>query len=137
MVTRIDVLPILLEARRVFVAEVLGGCFGQAQLGRWWLPCDLLREGEQPREAAARILEDQLGLVLEELQVVGTRQHQVGAGWHLALVMAGAVSGGEPDPRPPASGYSARLLAELPDQTGFYHRDEIALLASRYEKLRG
>jgi hypothetical protein len=49
--------------------------------------------------------------------------------------MAGAVSG-EPDPRPPVSGFAARLLAELPDQVGFYHRDEIALLASRYERLR-
>ena len=54
---------------------------------------------------------------------------------HLALVMAGAVSG-EPDPRPPVSGFAARLLAELPDQVGFYHRDEIALLAGRYERLR-
>ncbi|BDG10811.1 NUDIX domain-containing protein [Anaeromyxobacter paludicola] len=137
MVIRVDVLPLLLEARRVFVAEVMGGFFGQAQLGRWWLPCDLLREGEQPREAAARVLAGQLGLELEDVQVVGTRQHQVGPDWHLALVLAGAVSGGEPEPHPPLSGYSARPVGELPDQTGFYHRDEIALLASRYEKLRG
>ena len=135
MIVRVDVLPLVLEARRVLVAEVVGGFLGQAALGRWWLPCDPLGAGEQPAEAARRILRAQLGLDLDGVLVVGTRQHPVGGEAHLALVMAGAVSG-EPDPRPPVSGFAARLLAELPDQVGFYHRDEIALLASRYERLR-
>jgi len=42
------VLGILLEARRYLVAEVLGGFFGQAALGRWWLPCATLGDGEAP-----------------------------------------------------------------------------------------
>ena len=136
MIVRVDVLPLLLEARRVLVAEVVGGFFGQAALGRFWLPCDLLREGEQPAEAARRAVRGQLGLDLDGVLVVGSRQHPVGGAAHLALVMAGTVSG-EPDPRPPVSGFAARLLGELPDQVGFHHRDEIALLASRYERLRG
>lgn len=135
MIVRVDVLPLLLEARRVLVAEVVGGFFGQAALGRFWLPCGLLGEGEQPAEAARRLVLAQLGLGLDGVLVVGTRQHPVGQEHHLALVMAGAVSG-EPDPRAPVSGFAARLLGELPDQVGFYHRDEIALLASRYERLR-
>jgi hypothetical protein len=60
----------------------------------------------------------------------------VGGQHHLALVFAGAVAGGEPAPAAPASGFAARTLAELPDQTGFWHRDEIALLVARYERLR-
>ncbi|HEU4384821.1 MAG TPA: NUDIX domain-containing protein [Anaeromyxobacteraceae bacterium] len=135
MIVRVDVLPLLLEARRVLVAEVVGGFFGQAALGRFWLPCGPLQEGEQPAEAARRLVRAQLGLDLEGVLVVGTRQHPVGGAPHLALVMAGAVSG-EPEPGPPVSGFAARLLGELPDQVGFYHRDEIALLASRYERLR-
>ena len=135
MIVRVDVLPLLLEARRVLVAEVIGGLFGQAAPGRWWLPAALLGEGEQPAEAARRAVRAQLGLDLDGVLVVGTRRHPVGGADHLALAMAGAVSG-EPDPRPPVSGFAARLLAELPDQVGFYHRDEIALLASRYERLR-
>ena len=128
-------LPLVLEARRVLVAEVIGGYLGQAALGRWWLPCDLLGEGEQPADAAARIVRTQLGLTLDGAMVVGARQHAVGGRMHLALATAGAVSG-EPAPAAPVSGFSARPLGELPDQVGFYHRDEIALLASRYERLR-
>jgi ADP-ribose pyrophosphatase YjhB (NUDIX family) len=135
VIVRVDVLPLLLEARRVLVAEVIGGFLGQAALGRWWLPCDVLGAGEQPAEAGRRIVRAQLGLDLGGLLVVGARQHPVSGSQHLALAVAGAVSG-EPDPRPPVSGFAARLLAELPDQVGFYHRDEIALLASRYERLR-
>lgn len=135
MIVRIDVLPILLEARRVLVAEVVGGYFGQAALGRWWLPCGLLGEGEQPGERAARILAEQLGLGLDGAVVVGSRPAQVGGAWQLGLVVAGAV-GGEPSPWPPVSGFSLRPIAELPDQVGFYHRDEIELLVSRYERLR-
>jgi hypothetical protein len=52
------------------------------------------------------------------------------------VVVAGA-AGGEPAPRPPASGFAARTLAELPDQVGFWHRDDVAVLAARYERLRG
>ncbi len=136
MIVRVDALPIVLEARRVVVAEVIGGWHGQAQLGRWWLPSDLLREGEQPGDAGARIVRDQLGLALEDAVVVGTRQAKVGDAWHLALVVAGAASGDAPAPAPPVSGFAARTLAELPDQVGFWHRDEVALLVARYERLR-
>ncbi len=135
MIVRVDVVPIVLEMRRVIVAEVIGGYHGQAQLGRWWLPSDLLREGEQPGDAAVRIVKDQLGLDLEGAVVVGTRQARIGDTWHLAVIMAGA-AGGDPAPRPPVSGFAARTLAELPDQVGFWHRDDVAVLVSRYERLR-
>jgi ADP-ribose pyrophosphatase YjhB (NUDIX family) len=137
VIVRVDVLPIVLEARRVVVAEVIGGYHGQAQLGRWWLPSDVLREGEQPGEAAARVLREQLGLALEGPVVVGTRQAKVGNDWHLALVVAGAASGDAPAPSAPVSGFAARTFVELPDQLGFWHRDEVALLVARYERLRG
>jgi ADP-ribose pyrophosphatase YjhB (NUDIX family) len=136
VIVRIDVLPIALELRRVVVAEVIGGYHGQAQLGRWWLPSGSLTEGEQPGDAAIRIVKEQLGLDLEGAVIVGTRQAKVGDAWHLALVVAGAVSG-EPGPRHPVSGFAARTLAELPDQLGFWHRDDVAVLVSRYERLRG
>lgn len=135
MIVRIDALPLVLEARRVVVAEVIGGYHGQAQLGRWWLPSGLLGEGEQPGDAAIRIVKAQLGLDLDGAVVVGTRQARVGDDWHLALVVAGAAAG-EPEPRHPVSGFAARTLAELPDQVGFWHRDDVAILAARYEKLR-
>ena len=135
MIVRVDVLALVLEARRVVVAEVIGGYHGQAGLGRWWLPSGLLAEGEQPGDAAVRVVKDQLGLDLEGAVVVGTRQARVGDDWHLALVVAGAV-GGEPTPRHPVSGFAARTLAELPDQVGFWHRDDVAVLAARYERLR-
>lgn len=136
MIVRIDVVPIVLEARRVVVAEVIGGWHGQAALGRWWLPSGVLADGEQPGERAAEIVRAQLGLELEGVVVVGSRAAVVGGEHHLALVYAGAVAGGEPAPGPGVSGFAARTLAELPDQTGFWHRDEIALLVSRYERLR-
>jgi ADP-ribose pyrophosphatase YjhB (NUDIX family) len=136
VLVRVDVVPIVLEARRVVVAEVIGGYHGQAQLGRWWLPSDVLRDGEQPGEAAARILKEQLGLELEGVVIVGTRQARVGDESHLALLMAGAVSGDAPEPRHPVSGFTARPLAELPDQIGFWHRDDVAVLVARYERLR-
>jgi ADP-ribose pyrophosphatase YjhB (NUDIX family) len=136
LLVRVDVVPIALELRRVIVAEVVGGYHGQAQLGRWWLPSGTLADGEQPGEAAARILRDQLGLGLEGAVIVGTRQARVGDAWHLALAVAGAVSGDAPDPRPPVSGFAARTLAELPDQVGFWHRDDVAVLVARYERLR-
>jgi len=106
MIVRVDVLPIVLELRRVIVAEVIGGYHGQAQLGRWWLPSDLLGATEQPGEAAQR------------------------------LVVAGAVTGGEPALGAPVSGFAARTLGELPDQVGFWHRDDVSVLVARYEKLR-
>lgn len=136
LIVRIDVVPVVLELRRVIVAEVIGGYHGQAQLGRWWLPSSLLAQGEQPGEAAARIVREQLGLGLEGAVVVGTRQARVGDAWHLALAVAGEVSGDAPDPRPPVSGFAARTLAELPDQVGFWHRDDVAVLLARYERLR-
>ena len=136
MIVRIDVIPVLLEARRVVVAEVIGGFHGQAALGRWWLPSGVLRQGEQPGDKAVSLVREQLGLELSGVTVVGTRAAAVGGEQHLALVMAGAVSGGEPAPGGPVSGFAARTLAELPDQTGFWHRDEIALLVARYERLR-
>jgi ADP-ribose pyrophosphatase YjhB (NUDIX family) len=136
LVVRIDVVPIVLELRRVIVAEVVGGYHGQAQLGRWWLPSDLLAEGEQPGEAAARIVRDQLGLGLEGAVVVGTRQARVAGAWQLALAVAGEVTGAAPEPRPPVSGFAARALGELPDQVGFWHRDDVAVLVARYERLR-
>jgi ADP-ribose pyrophosphatase YjhB (NUDIX family) len=135
VIVRVDVLPVALELRRVIVAEVIGGYQGQSQLGRWWLPSDLLREGEQPADAAIRIVKDQLGLALDAAVIVGTRQAKVGGDWQLALIVAGAVSG-EPDPRRPVSGFAARTLAELPDQVGFWHRDDVAVLLARYERLR-
>jgi ADP-ribose pyrophosphatase YjhB (NUDIX family) len=135
VIVRIDALPIVLELRRVIVAEVIGGYHGQAQLGRWWLPSGALGEGEQPGDAAIRIVKAQLGLDLEGAVVVGTRQAKVGEEWHLALVVAGAASG-EPAPRHPVSGFAARTLAELPDQVGFWHRDDVSVLVSRYERLR-
>ncbi len=136
MIVRIDVVPVVLELRRILVAEVIGGYHGQAQLGRWWLPSGPLHEGEQPGEAAVRIVKEQLGLELEDVVVVGARQAKVGDAWHLAVVIAGAV-GGEPEPRHPVSGFAARTLGELPDQVGFWHRDDVAVLVSRYERLRG
>jgi hypothetical protein len=136
MIIRVDVVPIVLELRRVIVAEVIGGYHGQAQLGRWWLPSDLLREAEQPGEAAARIVKAQLGLDLEGVVIVGARSSEVAKERHLALVVAGAVSGAEPALGPPVSGFAARTLAELPDQVGFWHRDDVAVLVARYEKLR-
>lgn len=136
MIVRIDVLAIALELRRVVVAEVVGGFHGQAALGRWWLPSAPLADGEQPGEKAATILRQQLGLELGDAVVVGTRATVVGGQHHLALVVAGAVAGGEPDPHHPASGFAARTLEELPDQVGFWHRDELALLVARYERLR-
>jgi ADP-ribose pyrophosphatase YjhB (NUDIX family) len=135
VIVRVDVLPLVLEARRVVVAEVIGGFHGQAGLGRWWLPSAPLAEGEQPGDAAVRIVKDQLGLELEGAVVVGTRQARVGGDWHLALVVAGSV-GGEPAPRHPVSGFAARTLAELPEQVGFWHRDDLAVLVARYERLR-
>lgn len=137
MIVRIDVIPLVLEARRVVVAEVVGGFHGQAGLGRWWLPSGVLDDGEQPGEKAVALVKAQLGLDLEGVVVVGSRASVVGGAHHLALVLAGAVTGGDPMPGPPSSGFAARTLAELPDQTGFWHRDEIALLVSRYERLRG
>ncbi len=136
MIVRVDALPLLLEARRVLVAEVVGGFHGQAQLGRWWLPSTLLRPGEQPAEAAARAVREQLGLGLEAPVLVGGRQARVGDAWHLGLVVAGEVAGSEPAPTPPVSGYAARTLSELPDQVGFWHRDDVAVLVARYERLR-
>mgnify|MGYP001392180713 CR=1 FL=1 len=136
MIVRVDVLPIALELRRVLVAEVIGGFHGQPQLGRWWLPSGLLADGEQPGDAAVRIVAAQLGLGLEGAVVVGTRQARVGADWHLALAVAGAVVGEAPEPRAPVSGFAARTIAELPDQVGFWHRDDVAVLVARYERLR-
>lgn len=136
MIVRVDVLPLVLELRRVMVAEVVGGYHGQAQLGRWWLPSGLLGEGEQPAEAAARIVREQLGLGLGGVVIVGARQARVGEAWHLALVLAGEVAGDAPAPGPPASGFAARTLEELPDQVGFWHRDDVAVLVARYERLR-
>ena len=135
MVVRIDVLPLVLELRRVVIAEVIGGHHGQAQLGRWWLPSGVLADGEQPGEKAVEIVKAQLGLDLEGAVAVGTRAERVGGAHHLALVFAGAV-GGEPAPRHPVTGFAARTLSELPDQVGFYHRDLIEVLAARYERLR-
>jgi ADP-ribose pyrophosphatase YjhB (NUDIX family) len=136
VIVRLDVVPIALELRRIVVAEVIGGFHGQAQLGRYWLPSGVLGDGEAPAEKAAAIVRAQLGLELEGLVVVGTRAEEVGGAHHLALVFAGAVTGGEPAPAHPVSGFSARTLAELPDQVGFYHRDVVAVLVARYEKLR-
>jgi hypothetical protein len=137
MIVRVDVVPIVLEARRVVVAEVIGGFHGQAQLGRFWLPSGVLGPGEQPGEKAAAIVKAQLGLELEGVVVVGTRAERVGDADHLALAFAGAVAGGEPEPGAPVSGYSARTIGELPDQVGFYHREVIEVLVARYERLRG
>ena len=82
VIVRIDVVPIVLEMRRVIVAEIIGGYHGQAQLGRWWLPSGPLEEGEQPGDAARRILKAQLGLDLEGVVVVGTRAAPVGGEAH-------------------------------------------------------
>ena len=136
MIVRVDVVPLVLELRRVLVAEVIGGFHGQAQLGRWWLPSGVLVEGEQPAEAARRVVEGQLGLGLEDPVVVGVRQAKVGELWHLGLAVAGAVVGDAPEPHPPVSGFAARTIAELPDQLGFWHRDDVAVLVARYERLR-
>jgi hypothetical protein len=137
VIVRLDVLPLLLEARRVIVAEVVGGYQGEARLGRWWLPSGILGDGEQPGERAARIVKELLGLDLDGAVVVGARSAPVAGAPQLGLVVAGAVAGGEPDPRAPASGFAARAIAELPDQVGFWHRDDVAVLAARYERLRG
>jgi ADP-ribose pyrophosphatase YjhB (NUDIX family) len=136
VIVRVDVVPLVLELRRILVAEVIGGFHGQAQLGRWWLPSGVLAEGEQPAEAARRVVDSQLGLGLEDPVVVGVRQAKVGERWHLGLVVAGAVVGDAPEPRHPVSGFAARTIAELPDQLGFWHRDDVAVLVARYERLR-
>ncbi len=143
MIVRVDALGLLLSAPgveprtlvRTLVAEVLGGFFGQAGLGRWWLPCALLEDGEAPGDGAERAVKHQLGLSLEGAVIVGARQQQVGNAWHLGLVVAGTLSG-EPAPVPPVTGFSLRLPDELPDQIGFWHRDDLAVLAARYERLR-
>ncbi len=135
MIVRVDALGLLLEARRLLVAEVLGGFFGQAALGRWWLPCVVLADGEAPGDAAMRAVKEQVGLDLSDAVVVGARPQQVGGAWHLGLVVAGAVSG-EPAPAPPVTGFSLRTLADVPDQVGPWHRDDLAVLAARYERLR-
>jgi len=49
---------------------------------------------------------------------------------------AGTVVGEEPSPGPPVSGFAARTLSELPDQIGFWHRDDVAVVLARYERLR-
>jgi hypothetical protein len=136
MIVRVDALPIVLEARRVVVAEVVGGYHGEARLGRWWLPSAVLADGEQPGERAVRLVKDLLGLDLDGAVIVGARSAPAGGAPHLGLVVAGAVVGGEPSPRAPASGFAARTLGELPDQVGFWHRDELAILVARYERLR-
>jgi ADP-ribose pyrophosphatase YjhB (NUDIX family) len=135
VIVRVDALGILLEARRLLVAEVLGGFFGQAALGRWWLPCAALGDGESPSDVAVRAIKEQLGLDLEDAVLVGARPQQVGDTWHLGLVVAGAL-GGEPAPAPPVTGFSLRPMGELPDQVGLWHRDDLAVLAARYERLR-
>ena len=135
MIVRVDALGLVLEARRVLVAEVLGGFFGQAALGRWWLPCVQLADGEAPGDAAARAIKEQVGLDLSDAVVVGARPQRVGEAWHLGLVVAGALSG-EPSPAPPVTGFSLRALADAPDQVGLWHRDDLAVLAARYERLR-
>ncbi len=135
MIVRVDALGILLEARRLLVAEVLGGFFGQAALGRWWLPCAALGDGESPSEVAARAVKEQVGLDFDDAVLVGARPQRVGDAWHLGLVVAGAL-GGEPVPAPPVTGFSLRPMGELPDQVGLWHRDDLAVLAARYERLR-
>jgi hypothetical protein len=137
VIVRVDALPIVLEARRVVVAEVVGGYHGEARLGRWWLPSCVLADGQQPGERAVALVRELLGLELDGAVIVGARSATLGGAPHLGLVVAGAVAGGEPDPRPPASGFAARTLAELPDQVGCWHRDELAILVARYERLRG
>ena len=137
MIVRIDVIPVVPSLHRVIVAEVVGGFHGQAALGRWWFPSGVLAENERPYDRAAEIVRAQLGLDLHGLVVVGTRAAKVGDEWHLALAFAGAVTGGEPEPRSPVSGFAARTLAELPDQVGFYHRDDVGVLVARYERLHG
>jgi len=102
MIVRVDALGILLEAQRVLALEVLGGFFGQASLGRWWLPCAALSEGESPSELAMRTVEVQVGLKLADPVVVGARPQKVGNDWHLGLVIAGAL-GGTPGPLTRAS----------------------------------
>jgi hypothetical protein len=52
------------------------------------------------------------------------------------MVVAGAVVPGEPSPGPPVSGFAARTIAELPEQVGFWHRDDVAVVVERYERLR-
>ncbi len=138
MIVRVDALGLLLaaEPRRVLVAEVLGGFFGQASLGRWWLPCAELGDGEPPAEAAVRAVKSQVGLDLGDMVVVGARPQQMGGAWHLGLVVAGALSG-EPDPTPPVTGFALKPLAELPEQLGPWHRDDLTVLLARYERLRG
>ena len=140
MIVRVDALGIWDDpasgAPRVLVAEVLGGLFGLASLGRWWLPSAILGDGDAPAEAAARAVQTQLGLALEGAVIVGARPQQVGEAWHLGLVVAGAVGGGPPAPAPPVTGFSLRLASEMPDQVGLWHRDDLAVLAARYDRLR-
>ena len=136
MIVRVDALGLLLaaEPRRVLAAEVLGGFFGQAALGRWWLPCVELADGEAPAEAAVRAVKSQVGLDLTDAVLVGSRPQQLGAVWHLGLVVAGALSGA-PDPTPPVTGFALKPLIELPEQLGPWHRDDLTVLIARYERL--
>ncbi|HTP29762.1 MAG TPA: hypothetical protein VMK12_29380, partial [Anaeromyxobacteraceae bacterium] len=102
----------------------------------WWLPCAALSEGESPSELAMRTVEVQVGLKLADPVVVGARPQKVGNDWHLGLVIAGAL-GGTPGPlTPPVTGFSLRPMEMLPDQVGLWHRDDLALLAARYHRLR-
>jgi len=121
---------------RLLVAEVVGGFYGQAALGRWWLPCRTLGDGEAPAEVAVRALKEQLGLDLEAPVIVGARPQRLGESWHLGLVVAGALSGAPSETTaPPVTGFSLRVMAGLPDQIGPWHRDDLAVLAERYRRL--
>jgi hypothetical protein len=137
VIVRVDALGLLLaaEPRRVLAAEVLGGFFGQAALGRFWLPCAELADGVAPAEAAARVVKAQVGLDLSDAVLVGARPQQLGSAWHLGLVVAGALSG-TPDPSPPVTGFALKPLLELPEQIGPWHRDDLTVLIARYERLR-
>ncbi len=138
MIVRVDALGLLLgtEPPRVLAAEVLGGFYGQAALGRWWLPCTALADGEAPADGAARAVKTQVGLELGEAGVGGARPQQLGADWHLGLVVAGALSG-DPDPTPPVTGFALKPLEELPEQIGPWHREDLTVLIERYLRLRG
>jgi ADP-ribose pyrophosphatase len=64
----VAVLPVIRSSREVVLVRQY-----RPAIGRWILeaPAGTIREGEDPREAAIRELEEEAGLIAEELEYVG------------------------------------------------------------------
>jgi ADP-ribose pyrophosphatase YjhB (NUDIX family) len=56
----------------------------------WFLPDDYLRHGEHPRDAASRIIEEQLGILAPSLKLAEIESFD-GASWHLIFHFRGSL----------------------------------------------